>query len=418
VADLTGPELFSTKLAFSSDGTRLYINRNRPEPGRWISIVDEFDATRAVKLRTLYEAAADTGNHGSVGGADAWAAPLPSPDGTTLALLRQVRIGERRWRDAVEVLDLKVGALVETIPLGDVEAHGDWLQAEWTADGRFLHVLHTRITSSRLVGASHTVIDVAARQNVSERAWDAPAGPSWCFGWHLAPDGGEAYCPTWRGERFGLEVLAAPDWEPVALVPLPNHPRQEQGPGEFKSVYSPDGRWLFYVAGWGQARAVVKVDLHARRLVASAPLAARSGDRQTTMLERLRAFVLATAEAKLTLPASAVLSPDGQRLYVSGLQLTELFRDARGHERSERGDGIWVLDTADLRSIAHFLPGREFWGDIVISPDGRRLYAADWVTASLTVIDAESGAELATWQELAHNPATIERVVTAVLSPR
>jgi hypothetical protein len=49
---------------------------------------------------------------------------------------------------------------------------------------------------------------------------------------------------------------------------------------------------------------------------------------------------------------------------------------------------------------------------------GRRLYAVDWVTACLTVIDAESEAELANWTGFAANPKECERVVAVPVPTR
>jgi hypothetical protein len=191
-------------------------------------------------------------------------------------------------------------------------------------------------------------------------------------------------------------------------------------------VSSPDGGGrpaVFHVAGWDAARSVVKVDLAARRVVAAAPLAVPAIAGETTtptwsswfgaLLDGARGLLLLrprTAEAKPVLPAAAVLAPDGTRLYAAGGRAGGP-RDVRGAEQRARRDGIWVLDTRNLAVIGRLAPGREFWGEIALSPDGARLYAVDRPTATLSVLDTAAGAELARWRGFATAPQQIERVV-------
>lgn len=421
VIDQPWPGMFNDRLAFSPDGARLYMNRNALRDRRWISTVEGFDAGRpAQSPRLLYRAEVADGGFGAAGGPDAWAAPVPAPDGRTLYLLRQERTGESSWRDWIDVLDLPDGARRTAVPLGNAEAHGDWLRGQTTADGRFLYVHRTRVLSSQPVGASLFVIDGRDGRLTGERAWDswperwtAAAGPVWCFGWRIAPDGREAYCPTRRGNTFGLEVLAAPDWRPAAFVPLPNQPVQDQGPGETHAHYTPDGRALLYVAGWGDDRAVMRVDLVERRVTARALLGARE-ERAVAPLDRLRAALVARADAKKFLPAPAALSPDGRTLYAALQRVGERFTDPRGVTRTERGDGIAALDAADLTPRLHLLAGRELWGDLAVSPDGRRLYATDRDNALVYVLDAATGAELARWAGFAARLEGIEGIVPAM----
>jgi hypothetical protein len=351
---------------------------------------------------------------------------VPAPDGRTLYLLRQERIGERTWRDAVDVLDLADGSRPASVPLGEVEAHGDWLDGQTAGGGRLLYVLRRRIVESRLVGSGLAVVDSAGGRLVSERAWrvgtgrwdrwagvwDDAAGRAWCFGFYVAPDGREAYCPTWRADCFGLEVLAAPAWDPVAFVPLPNQPPRDQGPGETHALYTPDGRILLYVAGWGADRAAVEVDLTARRVTASTPLG-RRGERSAGLLDRLAGALVGTAEAKDTLPGPAALSPDGRTLYAARQRVGEPTTDPNGITRTEHGDGIAALDVADLSPRLELLPGRELWGDLTVSPDGRRLYATDRDTATLYVLDTTTGSELARWTGFARQIDGMERAVAA-----
>jgi len=303
------------------------------------------------------------------------------------------------------------------VPLGEADAHGDWLRGQPTADGRSLHVLRTRIVAGQVVGVEHLVVDGAGGRLVGERGWDAwsgglwrtEAGPAWCFGWRVAPDGRESYCPTWRDDRFGLEVLAAPDWRPVAFVLLLNQPPQLAGPGDTRAFYTPDGRRLLYVAGWGADRAVVAVDLAGRRVTGAVALGWRDA-RPSGWRERFGGALLGRAEAKEMLPGPAALSPDGRTLYATVQRVRGLTTDPNGLTRAERGDGVLALAVADLAPRDHLRPGRELWGDLAVSPDGRRLYATDRASASLLVLDAASGAEVARWAVFAGWPEAIERV--------
>jgi hypothetical protein len=310
------------------------------------------------------------------------------------------------------------------VPLGEVEAHGDWLTGQASADGRLLHVHRRRIVQTWVVGTELAVVDGSGGRLVSERAWqvetgrwdrwtgvwDDAAGPAWCFGWRVAPDGREAYCPTWRGEVFGLEVLAAPDWHPAALVRLPHQPPREQGPGETHALYTPDGRALLYVAGWGAERAVLRVDLAARRVTASARLGG-AGERPTGLLDGLRGVLVGTAEAKDDVPAAAVLSPDGRTFYGAVPPDGEPAPRPDG-SRPVTTDGIVALDATDLTVRLCLLPGRELRGDLAVSPDGQRLYATDRETSTLHVLDTTTGAELARWTGFARQLDRIEAIVT------
>ena len=92
-----------------------------------------------------------------------------------------------------------------------------------------------------LGGVSHAVVGAATHQVVSERAravpgdegmGEASAGPAGCFGWRVAPDGGKAYCPTWRGEGLpttptgaGARLWTAAPSRLVREIPIPSEPR-------------------------------------------------------------------------------------------------------------------------------------------------------------------------------------------------
>jgi hypothetical protein len=161
------------------------------------------------------------------------------------------------------------------------------------------------------------------------------------------------------------------------------------------------------VAGWGAERAVVKVDLAARRVTASARLGRRT-EFPLRFVDWLGGALVGTAEAKDMLPGPAVLSPDSRTLYAARVRVGSPTRDPDGMTRGEHGDGIAALDVADLAPRLELLPGRELWGNL----DGRRLYVTDRDSATLHVLDTTTGAELARWSGFARRIEGAERVVS------
>jgi len=69
-------------------------------------------------------------------------------------------------------------------------------------------------------------------------------------------------------------------------------------------------------------------------------------------------------------PMGAVVSPDGQRLYIS----------------TGRGGTIIVVDTATNKPLASVAVGTRPWG-LALSPDGTRLYTANGPSNDVSVVD-------------------------------
>jgi YVTN family beta-propeller protein len=73
---------------------------------------------------------------------------------------------------------------------------------------------------------------------------------------------------------------------------------------------------------------------------------------------------------QLVRPMGAVVSPDGQRLYVS----------------TGRGGTVIAVDTATNMAVGSVAVGTRPWG-IALSPDGARLYTANGPSNDVSVVD-------------------------------
>ncbi|MGA8810651.1 MAG: glutaminyl-peptide cyclotransferase, partial [Thermoanaerobaculia bacterium] len=78
-------------------------------------------------------------------------------------------------------------------------------------------------------------------------------------------------------------------------------------------------------------------------------------------------------------PVGVVLSPDGKRLYAA----------------TGRGNAVAVIDTHTNRVLQYIAVGNRPWG-INLTRDGRTLYTANGLSNDLSVIDTASGRVTAT----------------------
>jgi hypothetical protein len=89
-------------------------------------------------------------------------------------------------------------------------------------------------------------------------------------------------------------------------------------------------------------------------------------------------WFVGTASAKFNAQPAALLSPDGQRLYIVDIK------------DFDKGDGLWAVETATLKPLGHWLAGKDIFG-ILLSADGRELFAASPSDGAIQVLDALTG---------------------------
>lgn len=156
---------------------------------------------------------------------------------------------------------------------------------------------------------------------------------------------------------------------------------------------TPDGRYLYVtVQSMGQVRVIdtalgqisasIAVGNWPRGIAMSADGArayvVNSFDHSVSVIDTASNAVLTTVMLQMTsnaYPWSIAISPDGERLYVSGVQRGEL--------------GVIELDTLESRTLSLW-PASYYGGGLAVSPDGSRVYimsANGLPTPTLTVFD-------------------------------
>jgi PQQ-dependent catabolism-associated beta-propeller protein len=213
------------------------------------------------------------------------------------------------------------------------------------------------------------------------------------------------------------------------------------GPDPERFALSPDGRWL-YVANEND-NLVSFVDIARRRIVHQVEVGAEPEGMAVSPDGR---WVVCTSEsaslvhfidaANATLvdsvlvgtrPRDAVFSADGRRLWVSSetratvsvfempsrrlLQTIDFDRDDQAPDTVQavgmvltperafvalgRGNAVAEVDAKTFAIRRYYPVGNRNWG-IGLSPDGRRLYAANGLSGDVTVIDVADGRTVAT----------------------
>jgi YVTN family beta-propeller protein len=334
--------------------------------------------------------------------------PVPGePHGLALSADGKTLYVAERKAHAVAVIDTAAGALAKRIPVGF-----------WPVAVALAEKSHRLYTCNR---GDHTVstVDLGAGKELKRvrvgREPDALA---------LTPDQTRLIVANMLPEGAGTDptiaaevtILDAASLEPKARLKLP--------PGSTGSTgvaTSPDGRWAYVVhslgrfnlpisqldRGWVHTYALTILDVAAGKIAA------------TLLLDDLSA---GAAD-----PWAVVVSPDGKRLWVShsGVHEVSTVEIGRVHElldgkvpgdlaRLKDGmrDNVWVRIGRDRTAIAQLAndltalyiagairrtpSGGKGPRGIVLSPDGRRLYAANYFSGTIGVLDATAGKPLAT----------------------
>jgi hypothetical protein len=176
----------------------------------------------------------------------------------------------------------------------------------------------------------------------------------------VSQDGRYWYRLSGSGDRHILEIVEFEGGRPVTNVSVPIPSEYNY----FSLLAAPDQRTL-YVVDYRAAMTVHVIDVPQRTILRSVATWRGGGTKGRS--------------------CSAALSPQGDRLYVIGLD-------------GPHGGGIDVIDTASLAVLAHLLAERPV-SCLATSPDGQSLYATLATrpgTVALTTIDTETGMELRT----------------------
>jgi YVTN family beta-propeller protein len=183
-------------------------------------------------------------------------------------------------------------------------------------------------------------------------------------------------------EAAALFVLDGESGRVLAQTPVGKRPEGV--------TLSPDGRWV-YVTSEDENKVTVidaktfavarQIAVGARpRTVAFSPDGSRAyipgeADRSVTVVDTATFAVIntVTLPGEDELPMDVVVSPEGDRIYVS----------------TGRGGHVVSLDAHTLVGLQSAETGGRPWG-LALSPDGRRLYAANGPTNDVSVIDAKT----------------------------
>lgn len=316
-----------------------------------------------------------------------------SPDGNLLALTVSDREDGRN--SALEWIDLKNWQLIKS----PIEFE-DWITAiAYSPDGQKLAITATGAISEqgRASDSSQVaVIDSVSQTLQAERAVDlSPTMLEFTRDGSALVAYGSAENPDDQTSQVAqvalldsttLETL----WSaPLAGVIYGNKPveESEDDPEGFESwepasVYAPDQEALYIVPA--DSNRLITVDIHARTIRSADILTA------TSWLERLLALTAGTAHAK-TLDGhfkTAVLSPDGSRLYILS-RTADSFQDEDGNwQFSETSHGLDVVEVATAAQLVHLNTDAT---DLEFSADGQSLFLRSWMDQGWTeVLDENS----------------------------
>lgn len=316
-----------------------------------------------------------------------------SPDGSLLALTVSDREDGRN--SVLEWIDLKNWQLIKS-PIG----FEDWITAiAYSPDGQKLAITASGAMSEqgRASDSSQvTVIDTVTQTLQAERAvglnptmleFTRDSSALVAYGSAENPDDQTSQvAQVALLDSTTLETL----WSaPLAGVFYGNKPVEEieDDPEGFESwepaiAYAPDQEALYIVHA--DADRLTTVDINGRTIRSADILPA------TSWLERLLALTAGTAHAK-TLDGyfkTAVLSPDGSRLYILS-RTADSFQDEDGNwQFSETSHGLEVVEVATAAQLVHLETDAT---DLEISADGQSLFLRSWMDQGWTeVLDANS----------------------------
>lgn len=300
------------------------------------------------------------------------------------------------WSTEIAIVNVANRQVEETIAVpGEIQADGFWMNDVLAPAGRTLYLIEKIVRANFSAGYRFVALDTSRLQLTTSRLVDTTVGGQdfsiGVPGLRLTPD--ERFLIGFTGRKdsagsydYFVQFLDTRSGE-VAETPL-----QRNVPGaNFDPIYalaSPDGKLLYLT--FVQTHEILAFDLTQRTVVKRAVLQ----DLQSSLsprLDWLPQLFVTPASAKFFAQPSAILSPDGRRLY---------FVDMKD---IDSGDGFWAVDVSTLKSLGHWLKGKELTG-LQLNADSSELYALGVKEHALYVLDPLTGAVRRTFAQMLHGP--------------
>lgn len=307
------------------------------------------------------------------------------------------------WYTRVALLNLESGAVERVMQVpNDMQAHSASVQAVLAPDGQRLFLLIDHFVGNgepqlafptgggtayvpngeeeiHFVALNPNTFEIT-RSQLSERGNRVDRfGGYDRLGWRFTPDGrflvGYFWDPATKNAPY-FQFLDTQTGSVAERVPLPYKQRDAAGP--LYLLASPDNRLVYVIYSGAD---VFVFDMAKRAVVRSVSLKDKSSHSISPLnhfITGLSQWFMGTAYAKIYAMPGAVLSPDGQRLY---------FIDILSFDKE---DGVWGVETATLKPIGHWFKDKEISG-IMLSVDGKELYAASPSDHTIYVLDALTG---------------------------
>ncbi len=303
--------------------------------------------------------------------------PLVTADTFWTTDIAVVNVGERKLERVIAVPD-------------EVQSQGFWSYGVLAPDGRTLYLISSLMPQGdyRFVAFDKDAMQVARVQLVRQDT----GGQVFCDSVPaLTPDGRflYGYCP--RRITRTSDVIQFLDTQTGLVTKQVNIERTVESPlNEFSPTMlrSPDDKRLYLV--YPNSKEIFVLDI-ARQAIVQHGVLKESSSTSATPIDELVGWLVGSASAKFGSQPAAVLSPDGQRLY-----LTEVID-------FEKGNGIWAVNTASLRLLGHWLTSSDISG-IQLSSDGRELYALSFRNHTLYALDALNGQVLRQFDNVLKQP--------------
>jgi hypothetical protein len=340
-------------------------------------------------------------------------------DGQTLFLGVSLRQG-RSWSRRVEVIDVRRGTVIQTVPFPPVTPQGGGSSSgspgaspdvpePSTPPGIFASAPAIRVAPDghALVIRTSTVERGEDRIKYwTARLVNGRIGAVRALGGEAQPlaapgcGAGDGFASSTIYYAFcypsgGRHVLRRVTLEGRDLGDISLHALGDGGSGRVHDETT--GKWFI----WSPfARTIIRLDPATGRVEAIATLAMGTAGRTgpeallASLGRRVGEWLAPVAMAKMYLDPSIALSPDGTRLYVLGVSSSSF-------EQMGGSTGVWVLDARSLSVVDHWRPTADFTS-LLLSEDGRWAFAAgmpefdaqgnrnDW-PASVTAYDAATG---------------------------